>query len=146
MRYSFIVLAAGAGLLIGVSNAAAAQAPTVGYSDAVAVFFDMDAPPAVRQNALVRFDKPVRIGTRVLMGKYIIEHDTERMARGEPCTHVYDFYSRKLVTAFHCTHLTRPRAGDTATVSVKPAQDLPAVMTEFQFAGETDAHGVPGVR
>jgi hypothetical protein len=64
------------------------------------------------------------------------------MARGEPCTHVYDFYSKKLVASFHCTHLTRPRTGQ-ATVSIKPRPELPGGLTEFQFAGETDAHGVP---
>jgi hypothetical protein len=72
----------------------------------------------------------------------IVEHDTDRMARGEPCTHVYDFYNKKLVAAFHCTHLTRPRTAQ-ATVVINERPQLPGVMTEFQFAGETDSHGVP---
>jgi hypothetical protein len=143
MRSKVVVLAAFASLLVTVPAMAADQGPNAQYSDAVAVFFDMDAgTPEVRQNALVRFWNPVRVAGKILMGKYIIEHDTDRMARGEPCTHIYDFYSKKLVASFHCTHLTRPRASG-ATVSIKPSAEVPAVMTEFQFTGESDAHGVP---
>jgi hypothetical protein len=143
MRFTRLVLAACASLLVSVPALAADQTPDLKYSDtdAVAVLFQMDQPE-VRQQAVVRFWNPVRVAGKILMGKYIVEHDTDRMARGEPCTHIYDFYSKKLAAAFHCTHLTRPASG-TATVSVKPRPQLPAVMTEFQFAGETDAHGVP---
>jgi hypothetical protein len=86
---------------------------------------------------------------RVLMGRHIIEHDTDRMARGEPCTHVYAANDRKYpVVTFHCTHLIRP-TGTQNTVTLR--RDYNAlgrgfVMTEFQFAGDRDAHGVPGVR
>lgn len=143
MRFTLLVLAAFASLLVPVPVLAADQSPELKYTetDAIAVLFEMDQPE-VRQQALVRLWTPVRVADKILMGKYIVEHDTDRMARGEPCTHVYDFYSKKLVAAFHCTHLTRPRNA-AATVSITSRPQLPGVMTEFQFAGETDAHGVP---
>lgn len=143
MRFKVLVLVAFASLLVAVPSMAADQVSSLSYTErtAVSVFFEMDQPP-VNQQALVRFWNPVRVAGKILMGKYIIEHDTDRMARGEPCTHLYDFYTRKLVASFHCTHLTRPRTTE-GTVSVKPRQEVPGVMTEFQFAGETDAHGVP---
>lgn len=37
-------------------------------------------PPPVRQRAVVWFHRPVWVGRNVLMGKYIIEHDTARRA------------------------------------------------------------------
>lgn len=143
MRFKVLVLVAFASLLVSVPSMAADQVSRLNYTerDAVSVFFEMDQPP-VNQQALVLFYKPVRVAGKLMMGKYIIEHDTDRMARGEPCTHIYDFYSRKLVASFHCTHLTRPRTSE-GTVSVRPRHELPGVLTEFQFAGDTDAHGVP---
>jgi hypothetical protein len=143
MRFTLLVIAAFAFLLVPVPAQAADQISDVAYTDpdAVGVLFEMDQPE-VRQQALVRFWSPVRVAGKLLMGKYIVEHDTDRMARGEPCTHIYDFYSKKLAAAFHCTHLTRPPSG-TATVSITPRPQLPGVLTEFQFAGEADAHGVP---
>src|SRR6476619_3430477 len=62
----------------------------------------------VRESLVVWFMKPVKIGDRVLMGKYVIEHDNARMARGEPCTYIYAANDRRLpVVAFHCKHLDR---------------------------------------
>src|SRR5262245_1143159 len=47
------------------------------------------APRPAREMMEVLFMKPVLIGTRVLLGKYVIAHDNDRMARGEPCTYIY---------------------------------------------------------
>src|SRR5215207_1083344 len=55
--------------------------------NAVFALNDTDAPAL--QTAVVWFHRATWIGDRVLLGKYIIEHDTDRMARGEPCTHIY---------------------------------------------------------
>ena len=99
----------------------------------------------VRETMLVKFWDPVRVGDRILMGKYIIEHDTDRMARGEPCTHIYEVGKPTLpVVAFHCTHLTRPRA-DRPTVALITTGDPIGIkkLTECQFTGEAAAHGVP---
>jgi len=102
-----------------------------------------------REYALVKFTDPVRIGDRVLMGEYIIEHDTDRMARGGPCTHIYSAKNRReVVVAFHCIHLLRPKSGDTATVTLRrdySGSGVRYVLTEFQYQNSRAAHGVPGV-
>lgn len=107
----------------------------------------LNPAPPVRQLAEVWFHTPVMVGRSILQGRYVIEHDNDRMARGEPCTHIYAFNDRtKPVAAFACTHLERDRASRN-TVSLITAPDgLMKVLTEFQFAGETAAHGYPTVR
>jgi hypothetical protein len=99
----------------------------------------------VRQEITVWFMRPVLVGKSILQGQYVIQHDNERMARGEPCTHIYAFDDRtKPVEAFHCTHLERPKA-TTNTVVLETGVDLQKLQ-EFQFAGETAAHGFPKIR
>jgi len=100
-----------------------------------------------REYAKVTFTSPVRVLNNVLMGDYVIEHDNDRMARGGPCTHIYKLSDRSTpVVTFHCTHLRRPATGTRATISLR-RYDMGAtrgfMLTEFQFAGSTDAHGVP---
>ena len=92
----------------------------------------------------VVFRDPVRVAGTVLMGRYVIEHDDERMARGEPCTYIYEADDlRAPVVTFHCTHLERP-AADTATLVLAPSiNPSMKTLTEFQFGGETASHGVP---
>jgi hypothetical protein len=104
------------------------------------------APP-VRQATQVWFQRPVRVGTHILQGRYVIEHDNNRMARGEPCTHIYTFENQKVpVVRFHCTHLERGRAGENIAVLVSTGDGTMQKLLEFQFAGETAAHGVPSDR
>lgn len=99
------------------------------------------APP-VRQATDVWFMRPVMVGKSILQGHYVIEHDNDRMARGEPCTHIYAFEDReKPVVTFHCTHLERNRAKE--NIAVLTTKGDMQYMTEFQFAGETASHGVP---
>ncbi len=104
----------------------------------------LNPAPPVRQAVEAWFHQPVIVGTAILQGRYVIEHDNERLARGEPCTHIYAYNDRtKPVAAFHCTHLERERA-DRNTVSLVMAPDgRMKVLSEFQFAGETAAHGYP---
>ena len=68
--------------------------------------------PTSRQTMTVWFHRPVKIGDRILLGQYVIEHDTVRMARNRPCTYIYAASDQRLpVVAFHCTHLKRARGG-----------------------------------
>jgi hypothetical protein len=100
-----------------------------------------------RQRVIAKFWNPVRVGDRILMGKYVIEHDTERMARGLPCTQIYEFGKSLPVVAFHCVHLDRPYS-DHALVTLRRTSDRTGVrvLTEFQLKGEAVGHGVPPVR
>jgi hypothetical protein len=101
---------------------------------------------ATRQTAVVFFQRPVWVGRTVLMGKYVIEHDTDRQARGEPCTHIYaaDNQTTPVVT-FHCTHLEGQR-NKTAVVMLRSAPDGQQRFLQFQFANEEAAHGYPTER
>jgi hypothetical protein len=107
-----------------------------------------DSRDIVRQTMAVWFHKPVKIGDRILLGKYLIEHDNNRMARGWPCTYIYAASDPRLpIVAFRCTHLERPLT-TAPTIVVRRLHEANG-MTEFlafQFAGETAAHGVPAGR
>jgi hypothetical protein len=104
-------------------------------------------PETAVQTAVVTFRDPVLVGDRILLGRYVIEHDTNRMARGEPCTHIYEASDTRLpVVAFRCTHLTR-RAPSANTVFLRRSGTYPLQqLLDFQFAGEPASHGVPAVR
>ena len=104
----------------------------------------LNPAPPVRQSAEVWFHRPIFVGRAILQGRHVIEHDHDRMARGEPCTHIYAYGNReKPVAAFHCTHLERDRADRNTVVLVPDADGRMKRLTEFQFAGETAAHGYP---
>lgn len=111
-------------------------------------FLSMDpqlnpAPP-VRQLAEVWFHRPVLVGKSILQGRYVIEHDNNRMARGEPCTHIYAYTDRTIpVATFHCTHLERDRADQNIVVLTTTSDGSMQRLTEFQFAGESASHGYP---
>src|SRR5215204_1487415 len=63
-------------------------------------------PVRNRELAKVVFPHPVKVLNAWLLGDYLIEHDTDRMERGEPCTHIYRFNDRrKPVVTFFCEHL-----------------------------------------
>jgi len=95
---------------------------------------------------MVWFHRPVLVGKEILQGQYVIEHDNDRMARGEPCTHIYAFSDRKVpVAAFRCTHLDRKTAKEN-TVILASSGEVTQTFVEFQFAGERAAHGFPTVR
>ena len=117
---------------------------------AIDMLLDMDpqlnpAPP-VRQVVDVWFMRPTFIGRSMVQGHYLIEHDNDRMARGEPCTHVYAFDDReKPVATFHCTHLERDRPAKNVVV-LETLADGMQKLVEFQFAGEHAAHGYPSGR
>ena len=112
----------------------------------------LNPAPPVRQIAEVWFTRPTMIGRVFVQGRHVIEHDNDRMARGEPCTHVYaynDYSENKLdepVATFHCTHLERDRANQNLVILVDDVASGMKKFTEFQFAGETASHGYPTVR
>ena len=96
-----------------------------------------------RQKMVVTFDRPTWIGRAVLMGKYVIEHDTGRMVMGLPCTYIYtanDLDSP--VATLHCVHIDTERA-ENHTVTLITMPDGMRKFAQFQFAGEDAAHGYP---
>jgi hypothetical protein len=124
---------------------------TAAEPSAIEVLLAMDpqlnpAPP-VRQATEVWFQRPVLVGRAILQGRYVIEHDNDRMARGEPCTHLYAYNNRVTpVATFHCTHLERDRSSQNVVVLANTPDSSMQTLTEFQFAGESFSHGFPSVR
>jgi hypothetical protein len=141
MGFKAFVLTVAAGLMLAAPTPALAQ-----HDEHPPALAAAEAP--VRQLVKVWFTRPTQIGHNILQGQYIIEHDTDRMARGEPCTHIYAANNRRVpVVTFHCTHLEKS-SNVAPTVTIVSTGDPGGVvrLTEFQFSGETAAHGVPSVR
>ena len=112
----------------------------------IATSGDGVAPP--RQWAITNFADPVRVTDRILMGPYLIVHDDAKMERGEPCTSFYRFDPAKgpqeEVVSFHCTPANRRLVDKTTfTQTEKVASHGIARVTEYQFAGDCEAHGIP---
>ena len=98
-----------------------------------------------KQKAVAQFNEPVRLQGVLLKGKYLFVHDDAAMRRGEACTFVYKGDAEiagKLVVSFHCTPVQRQKV---SSFSVRTEQVSPGIneLREFQFSGETEAHGVP---
>ena len=103
------------------------------------------ADPALKW-APVNLVDTTLIAGRFVSGPVVFVHDDARMAAGEPCTSVHRFEPGKGVgeelVAFHCT----PRWGkapDKFTQAVTTRPDGLRVMTEYQFAGDEEAHAIP---
>lgn len=105
----------------------------------------LDAVPS-RRSAVVRFLRPTIIAGTFVLGTVIIEHDDEKMAKGEPCTTIYHFKSNnergEPIVSFMCM----PRARDVATkfeAMLMKSVSWPDRLTEYQLPGENEGHGVP---
>jgi hypothetical protein len=100
-----------------------------------------------REKAVVEFSETVKLQGVLLRGEYIVVHDEERMARGEPCTYIYKSKNGKegeLVVSFHCEHVDRAKAKQFTVrlYNKHSAYDILEVV-EFQFANSTAGHRVP---
>ena len=101
-----------------------------------------------RQWAVVNLLEPTLIGSTLVQGPVLFTHDDARMARGEPCTTVTLFDPARgpleEIAAFHCIPtLRKPVATFTVRTRPNTALGFGCVLTEYQFAGDTEAHGVP---
>jgi len=103
------------------------------------------ADPALKWANVNLKDTTVIAGAFV-SGPVVFVHDDARMAKGEPCTSVHrldpDKGPGEEIVAFHC----KPRwtkAPGTFTAATASRPDGPPIMTEYQFAGDEESHGVP---
>jgi hypothetical protein len=103
---------------------------------------------ARRQSAVVWLKEPTLIVSTIVQGPVIFTHDYDKMARGEPCTNVYLWEPGKgrgeEVASFHCIPTARKEARK-FTFRTEPNLDLGfgCILTEYQFAGDSEGHGVP---
>ena len=101
------------------------------------------------QAAIVTFQRPTWVAHTLLIGTYVVVHDDTQMARGEPCTMFYRVGSRPLpleqVVSFMCIPRARPVVSQfTTTVDRTRTLDMD-ILTEYQFAGDAEGHGVPAL-
>ena len=108
----------------------------------------LDAVPT-RRSAVVRFLNPTLIAGSFVLGTVVIEHDDDKMAKGEPCTTVYRFKSAnelgEPLVSFMCVPQERPLATKFEATLLQTIS-WPDRLTEYQIAGEREGHGVPGAR
>jgi hypothetical protein len=105
---------------------------------------------ARRQSAVVWLKEPTLILSTIVQGPVIFTHDDDKMARGKPCTTVYLWEPGKgrgeEVASFRCIPTAR-KAAAKFTVRTEPNLELGfgCILTEYQFAGDTEGHGVPSL-
>ena len=101
-----------------------------------------------RQSAVIYLTEPTLVGSTIVQGPVLFVHDEERMARGEPCTTIRLFEPgngpTEEIASFHCMPMRRPVAR-AFTVRTRPntTDGFGCVLTEYQFAGDSEGHGVP---
>jgi hypothetical protein len=101
-----------------------------------------------RQMATVYLTEPTLIGSTIVQGPVVFTHDDAKMDRGEECTTVYLFEPGKgatdAVASFHCIP-THRNVVHKFTITTEPNEALGfgCVLTEYQFAGDSEGHGVP---
>jgi len=102
----------------------------------------------VRQWAVVYLQEPTLIGSTIVQGPVLFTHDEAKMARGEPCTTVQLFEPgegpTESIASFHCVPRSRPVVNK-FTLRTRPNVEdgIGCVLTEYQFAGDSEGHGVP---
>ena len=120
----------------------------VGVLVAGAVATSGDGAGPTRQWAVVYLAEPTLIGSTIVQGPVLFTHDDARMARGEPCTTVRLFEPAggptEEIASFHCIPVSRKMVHE-FTLRTRPNTEmgLGCVLTEYQFAGDTEGHGVP---
>jgi hypothetical protein len=101
-----------------------------------------------RQWATVYLNEPTLIGSTIVQGPVVFVHDDAKMARGEPCTSVLLFEPgtgpADEIAAFHCIPVRRETVR-VFTMRTRPNVEagFGCVLMEYQFAGDSEGHGVP---
>jgi hypothetical protein len=107
----------------------------------------MSGDRALSQSAIVTFANPTWVASEMLIGTYVIVHDQAKMIRGEPCTALFRVGTRtrplEEVVSFHCIPDQRKVVPSfTTTVISNPVLGIDT-LREYQFAGDSEGHGVP---
>jgi hypothetical protein len=116
---------------------------------AVAAVAAVEPSVGARQQGIAFFLVPTQVAGVFVQGKTLIVHDHQKMARGEPCTTIYGYHGKqaKPLVSFMCKPEARPVARKMVVTCVHNNFTWNTdVLTEYQFAGEAEAHGVPSSR
>jgi hypothetical protein len=99
-----------------------------------------------RQWTSVFFAQPTLIAGRAVQGSVMIVHDDQLMASGGACTSVYRFDPatgpKELVVSFMCRPEKAGVVNKFTATCIRDGGNL-QILTAYQFAGDTEAHGVP---
>jgi hypothetical protein len=115
---------------------------------AVTVATPGDGAAPARQSAVAYLAEPTMIGSTIVQGPVLFTHDETKMKRGEPCTTVRLFEPgvgpAEEIAAFHCIPIRR-NVVLKFTVRTRPNTEVGfgCILTEYQFAGDAEGHGVP---
>jgi len=106
------------------------------------------AAKPTKKSAVVTFATQTMIVDAFAQGTVLFEHDDGRMARGEPCTTVYEFDATtnergRVIVEFMCLPRERPVASKFEAICSRAAIGGPDKLVEYQFAGDREGHGVP---
>jgi hypothetical protein len=115
---------------------------------AVAAVFLLAAAKPAKKSAVVALANPTSIAGAIAYGTVIFEHDDERMARGEPCTTVYEADATtkergRVIVEFMCSPRERPVASKFEAICARASIGGSDLLVEYQFAGDREGHGVP---
>lgn len=120
----------------------------IGVLVPVTVATSADRVTPQRQWAIVNFEHPTKVFTEILQGPYLVVHDEAHMTRGsEPCTSFYPVGPstdpHQAAVSFRCIPRTRPVV-ERFTMATEWDHALGLYnLTEYQFARDTEGHGVP---
>jgi hypothetical protein len=113
---------------------------------AVGAAVTSSAADSIKKWALVNLTEPTSIAGIFVSGPVMFMHDDAKMAQGQPCTSVYRFVPgegpKEEIVAFHCKPHWK-KAPEQFTKATVHNLNGPRILTEYQFAGDPEAHGVP---
>jgi hypothetical protein len=115
---------------------------------AIAAVAVLAAARPTKKSATVTLARQTLVAGAVAYGTVVFEHDDERMARGEPCTTVYEADPAtkergRVIVEFMCSPRERPVASKFEAICARASIDGPDLLVEYQFAGDREGHGVP---
>ena len=99
-----------------------------------------------RQWAIARFEHPTQVWDQTLMGIYLVVHENAKAMRGQPCTSFYALETANgphEAVSFHCVPRQRSVADTFRITTHWDAARATYYLSEYQFAGDSEAHGVP---
>ena len=96
-----------------------------------------------RERVRARFLNPTFFHGALLQGDYLITHDHDKIAKGEPCLFVHrerTGTSGEPVVSVHCETVERDKSTEARIATLRVSDGVLWSLREIQFAGATSAH------
>lgn len=111
----------------------------IGLALAAPLFADSPSQERVRAGFL----KPTFFHGALLQGDYVITHDNDKMAQGQPCLLVHrerTGTSGEPVVSVHCETVERNESTQARITAVRVSEGVLWSLREIQFGGSASAH------